>query len=167
VAVIASSAAVFAAVTDATSYSSEFVSTQWSTSLTLLLLCCCYAIITSVLTTAVTAQLERCRTTVFYTGKGDTANAEFRNLATVLGYEHKLDASRRGFAGLSSHHRSKHSTTGGSGEQQQQQEFVRDEVDGIDDEDEQARRLIAAEESQSPITPVNFQVRTYYILWRQ
>jgi hypothetical protein len=98
---------------------------------------------------------------VFYTGKGDTANEEFRNLATVLGYEHKLDASRRGLLGLSSHHLRKRSTSGASGSGQLQQEFVRDEGDdAICDEDEQARRLIAAEESQSPITPVNFQVRT-------
>jgi hypothetical protein len=114
-------------------------------------------------------QLERCRTTVFYTGKGDSADAEFRNLATVLGYEHKLDASRRGFAGLSSHHRSKPTAASASAsgeQQQQQQEFVRAEgdtavCDDASDEDEQARRLIAAEESQSPITPVNFQVRTH------
>eukprot|EP00953_Heterococcus_sp_UTEX-ZZ885_P020096 11235-Heterococcus_DN1.PRE.2 len=93
--------------------------------------------------------------------KGDTANEEFRNLATVLGYEHKLDASRRGLLGLSSHHRRNRSTSGASGSGQLQQEFVRDEGDdAICDEDEQARRLIAAEESQSPITPVNFQVRT-------
>eukprot|EP00953_Heterococcus_sp_UTEX-ZZ885_P005723 3546-Heterococcus_DN1.PRE.1 len=115
---------------------------------------CCHRVILTV----ATVQLERCRTTVFYTGKGDTANEEFRNLATVLGYEHKLDASRRGLLGLSSHHRRNRSTSGASGSGQLQQEFVRDEGDdAICDEDEQARRLIAAEESQSPISPVNFQ----------
>jgi hypothetical protein len=109
--------------------------------------------------TAVIQQLERCRTTVFYTGKGDTANAEFKNLAKVLGYEHKLDASRKGLSGFSSHHRSVGHSRLNSGDKLEKQQYAPDEPVLSDDDDEQARRLIA-QESQSLAIPVNFQVRS-------
>jgi hypothetical protein len=109
-------------------------------------------------------QLERCRTTVFYTGKGSSADTDFRLLAKVLGYEHKLDASRKGCSGFSSHHRAAGRSRLHSGdklEKQQQQQYAPDESAAAvlsDDDDEQARRLIA-QESQTLAVPVNFQVR--------
>jgi hypothetical protein len=108
--------------------------------------------------------LERCRTTVFYTGKGSSADADFKNLAKVLGYEHKLDASRKGISGFSSHHRSVgRSRVNSSNKFEKQQQYAPDEPVLSDDDDEQARRLIA-QESQSLAIPVNFQVRVHWFL---